>query len=72
MKDPSFYGGEPELLALSESMEVPIKVYMYEPGSFYPIAEYGSHYAGRQAIHLLYNGSNHYDALIKRNPLVSM
>ena len=31
MKDPSFYGGEPELLALSDGMEVSIKVYMYEP-----------------------------------------
>ncbi|KAI3428337.1 hypothetical protein D9Q98_006717 [Chlorella vulgaris] len=74
---PTFWGGEPELLVLSQMLGVPILVYIpsKEAGSggrgYIPIQRYGEKYAKtasgkrRKAVRLLYSGSNHYDLLLK-------
>jgi hypothetical protein len=74
---PTFWGGEPELLVLSQMLKVPIFVYI--PSSqggragYVAIQRYGEQYAKknkegkrRKAVRLLYSGSNHYDLLLKR------
>ncbi|EFN58326.1 hypothetical protein CHLNCDRAFT_142358 [Chlorella variabilis] len=76
---PAFWGGEPELLVLSQMLRVPILVYIpsREAGSsgrpgFVAIQRYGEQHsktkAGkrRKAVRLLYSGSNHYDLLLRR------
>lgn len=65
---PSFYGGEPEILVLSEVFQVPIQVYLQtETGEYKKIVEYGKSFLnkGILPVRLLYNGVNHYDALFE-------
>jgi len=67
MKSPSFYGGEAEMLVLSELIQKPIGVFLSESiGRFRRIIEYGEQFRkrGEKPIRVLYNGSNHYDALL--------
>eukprot|EP00871_Galdieria_phlegrea_P004702 jgi/Galph1/5232/GphlegSOOS_G3879.1 len=63
---PDFYGGEPEMLVLSEVFQSPIQVYISDgKGDYRKIVEYGKEFLskGVKPIRLLYNGVNHYDAL---------
>ena len=75
---PTFWGGEPEMLVLSKMLQVPIYVYLstQEAGrggtGYVAIMKYGEKYARpgkdgkrRRPVRLLFSGSNHYDALIK-------
>lgn len=65
MKSSSFYGGEPELFVLAEQLKRPITVYVPQQGGFKAVVEYGSKYQSlRRKVRILYNGSNHYDALL--------
>jgi hypothetical protein len=65
MQDPSFFGGEPELFVIAEELQQTITVYVPQQGGFKPIVEYGSRYLKeRPRIRILYNGNNHYDALL--------
>eukprot|EP00284_Hemiselmis_tepida_P007424 CAMPEP_0174927990 /NCGR_PEP_ID=MMETSP1355-20121228/22683_1 /TAXON_ID=464990 /ORGANISM="Hemiselmis tepida, Strain CCMP443" /LENGTH=229 /DNA_ID=CAMNT_0016174131 /DNA_START=103 /DNA_END=792 /DNA_ORIENTATION=+ len=65
MKSPTFYGGEPELFVLSELLRRPIAIYVPQQGGFKAVVEYGTKYLNeRDRIRLLYNGNNHYDALL--------
>lgn len=66
MKEPHFFGGEVELLALSGAMGRPITVYMpHQLGGYRAIAEYGQEYNHcARPVGLLYNGKNHYDCLV--------
>lgn len=73
MRAPSFYAGEAEMLALSDVLKVPIKVYLDLGGELKNIATYGQKYgkrkstAGRDvAVRVLYANGNHYDAIIPR------
>lgn len=69
MRRPSAWGGEPEVLMLSHVLRTPITVYIAHPSgnaSLISIAEYGQEHdpkRERAGIHVLYNGSSHYDAL---------
>jgi hypothetical protein len=72
--EPSFWGGEPELLVIARLIRRPIKVFIHasqaknaKGGGFVSIQTYGEEFAKegkRKAIKLLYNGENHYDLLI--------
>ena len=72
--DPSFWGGEPELLVIARLIRRPIKVFIHasqaknaQGSGFVSIQTYGEEFAKegkRKAIKLLYNGENHYDLLI--------
>eukprot|EP00960_Hanusia_phi_P057187 763487-Hanusia_phi.AAC.1 len=65
MKSPNFFGGEPELFVLAEELRRPITVYVPQQGGFKAIVQYGAKYSKeRPSIRILYNGSNHYDALL--------
>lgn len=70
MRAPTFYAGEAEMLALADVLRVPIRVYLAAGGQLRNIATYGEKYrkkkeSGRDAdVCVLYNGSNHYDALV--------
>lgn len=65
MKQPSFFGGEPELFVLSELLRRTVTIYVPQQGGFKAIVEYGTTYLKeRPRIRLLYNGNNHYDALL--------
>ena len=66
MKDPTFFGGEVELLALSFAMQRAISVFMpHQLGGYRAIAEYGQDFMDRaRLVCVLYNGHNHYDCLI--------
>ncbi|KAK1298447.1 hypothetical protein QJS10_CPB14g00807 [Acorus calamus] len=79
IKRSDFWGGESELLVLSKLCCQPIIVYIPEHehttvsrgNRFIPIAEYGAEFGKpkknkkpRQAVKLLYSGSNHYDLLV--------
>lgn len=49
MRDPQFYGGEPEMYALAAVLEVPIEVYIPHPQqrqALVKIVEYGSEFRG--------------------------
>lgn len=65
MRQPHFWGGEPELLMSSHVLQMPITVYMRDKnsGSLTIIAEYGQEYGKDNPIRVLYNGYGHYDAL---------
>jgi hypothetical protein len=72
-----FWGGEPELLVLSQMLKVPIFVYLIDSEGrkvrgFSTIQKYGEKYtkAGkswkkRKPVRLLYTNGNHYDLLLK-------
>ena len=72
--EPTFWGGEPELLVLSRLIRRPIKVYINasqarnaEGGGFVDIQTYGEEFSKegkRKPVRLLYNGENHYDLLL--------
>ncbi|KAI7839237.1 hypothetical protein COHA_006935 [Chlorella ohadii] len=75
---PSFWGGEPELLVLSQMLRVPILVYIpsREAGKgsgrgYVVIQQYGDKWSktksgkAKRPVRLLYSGSNHYDLLLK-------
>ncbi|GAB4822635.1 hypothetical protein N2152v2_009681 [Parachlorella kessleri] len=75
---PNFWGGEAELLVLSQMLRVPVFVYLTSsdakggPAGFVAIQKYGEKFgkAGkdwqrRRPVRLLYTGGNHYDLLIK-------
>eukprot|EP00287_Rhodomonas_sp_CCMP768_P014588 CAMPEP_0196753504 /NCGR_PEP_ID=MMETSP1091-20130531/90980_1 /TAXON_ID=302021 /ORGANISM="Rhodomonas sp., Strain CCMP768" /LENGTH=238 /DNA_ID=CAMNT_0042101631 /DNA_START=26 /DNA_END=742 /DNA_ORIENTATION=+ len=65
MMSHTFYGGEPELFVLAEELRRPITVYVPQQGGFKAVVEYGSKYVKeRPRIRILYNGQNHYDALL--------
>jgi len=68
MRSPDFYGGEPELFVLSETvLKRPVAVYMHGTGDNYSkLLEYGSGFRrpNKQPLRLLYNGVNHYDCLV--------
>jgi hypothetical protein len=65
MNSPNFYGGEPELFVLAEELRRPIAVYVPQGAGFKAIVEYGAKYAReRSRVRILYNGQNHYDALL--------
>ncbi|KAA8499816.1 OTU domain-containing protein [Porphyridium purpureum] len=73
MRSPSFYGGETEMFILADLLQKPIAVYLPAGRSqFQKIICYGEKYLkkmpnGRsETIKLLYNGTNHYEALIDR------
>lgn len=84
MRSPSFYGGEPEMLALADVLKIPIKVYLLlDRGQLKNIVTYGEQYASKKkrssrrkasssgAIRLLYANGNHYDALLPRTASLS-
>jgi hypothetical protein len=75
----SFWGGEPELLVLCHLLKRPIMVYLPAVkvrsagtnNGYVAIQTYGSEYAvskksgkTRKPVRLLFNGENHYDALV--------
>jgi len=75
---PTFWGGEPELLVLSKMLKVPLFVYLPEDefgkrdGGYVPIMKYGEEFSkprgdkkGRKPVRLLFTGGNHYDLLVK-------
>lgn len=72
-RNPTYYAGEPELLALSDELKIPIKIYLADGGKLRNIVTYGENYKPRSkpkhgdgAIRLLYSNGNHYDALLPR------
>ena len=80
MRNPTFYAGEAEMLALTDVLKRPIQVYLRSSrGELRNIQTYGQQYAaiktpkGRRkvtkivpAIRVLYTNGNHYDALLVR------
>jgi hypothetical protein len=78
---PTFWGGEPELLVLSQMLQVPIYVYLRDSeaggkkggNGFHPLQKYGEKYSKphgkekkkRKPVRLLYTGGNHYELLVK-------
>ena len=75
-KTPDFWGGNAELMVLSEMLEQPITVWRPEKEArgkgkgFVPIVYYGMKPRGDQAkakkpVNLLYSKGNHYDLLVK-------
>lgn len=72
MRNPTFYGGEAEMLALSDFLKRPIMVYLQDRGHLRNIATYGDKYNKSSKSHrekpirLLYVNGNHYDALLYR------
>jgi hypothetical protein len=72
--EPSFWGGEPELLVISRLIRRPVKVYIHAAqaknatgAGFVCIQTYGEEFSKegkRKPIRLLYNGENHYDLLL--------
>ena len=77
VKTPDFWGGNAELMVLSEMLEQPITVYRPEreargKGSNYvPYVYYGTEYLAqtkqqaKKPVCLLYSRGNHYDLLVK-------
>lgn len=73
-RNPTFYAGEPELLALADELKKTICVYLrVEGGQLRNIMTYGEQYKpkvkpknGDGSIRLLYVNGNHYDALLTR------
>ncbi|KAG0562439.1 hypothetical protein KC19_9G146300 [Ceratodon purpureus] len=63
MRNPYTWGGEPELLMLSNVLQMPITVYMKHKGGIIAIAEYGQEYGNENPIRVLYHGSGHYEAV---------
>eukprot|EP00741_Cyanophora_paradoxa_P009239 tig00001416_g8949.t1 len=68
LRNPSYWGGEPELIVLADLLKKQIYVYIQESapiGEFINIQQYGVQYENAPIIRILYNGSNHYDLLQK-------
>ncbi len=69
MRSPSFFAGEAEILALSDALKIPISVFLDSGrGSLRSIATYGEKYKKKtgKTIRVLYNGTNHYNAVLSR------
>ncbi|CAN8076658.1 unnamed protein product [Agarophyton chilense] len=72
MRNPRFYAGEAEMLALSDALRRPIMVYLRTAqGQLRNIITYGDQYtkgrfSARKTIRVLYMNGNHYDALLPR------
>ena len=77
LQSPTFWGGDPELLCLSQMLRTPIFVYVSEAehglrgGGFVPIQKYGEtflkkskNHRARKPLRLLYANGNHYDLLL--------
>lgn len=72
LKNPEFWGGEPELVVLSKLLKVPVYIYKSEQEfgrsgtGFIKIVEYGTEWSKPESrpVRLLYSGSNHYDLLV--------
>lgn len=77
IQSPSFWGGEPEMMVLSQMLKVPIFVYLSDSeyggtSGFTVIQKYGEKYRKgtkdsppRRPVRLLFTGGNHFDLLIK-------
>lgn len=77
LASPTFWGGEPEMMVLSDMLKVPIFVYLseseYGGGKGYNlIQKFGEKYRkpqnggkGRRPVRLLFTGNNHFDLLVK-------
>ena len=77
IQSPTFWGGEPELIVLSQLLKVPIFVYLsnseYGGTSGYSVIQkYGEKYTKktkdaprRRPVRLLFTGGNHYDLLVR-------
>jgi hypothetical protein len=79
LASPTFWGGEPEMMVLSDMLKVPIFVYLSDAeyggggsGSFTVIQKFGEKYRkptkdskGRRPVRLLFTGNNHFDLLVK-------
>lgn len=72
MRNPRFYAGEAEMLALADVLKRPIMVYLRTAqGQLRNIVTYGEEYgkgkrSTRRTIRVLYINGNHYDALLPR------
>lgn len=70
MRSPTFFAGEAEILALSDALKTPICVFLDAGrGTLRPMATYGEKYRKRSSgklIRVLYNGHNHYNAVVLR------
>lgn len=70
MRNPSFFAGEAEILALADVLRIPISIFLDSGrGSLRSIATYGEKHrkrAGGKTIRVLYNGTNHYNAVLLR------
>lgn len=69
MRSPTFFAGEAEILALSEALKIPISVFLNNSGRLRSIATYGEKYRSKsrnKVIRVLYNGTNHYNAVLRR------
>jgi OTU-like cysteine protease len=69
MRSPSFFAGEAEMLALSDSLRIPIAVYLQDrKGGLRNIATYGGKYTKLRkldmTVRVLYNGTNHYNSVL--------
>ncbi|KAK4536526.1 hypothetical protein CDCA_CDCA08G2551 [Cyanidium caldarium] len=70
LRSPEFYAGEAEMFVLSDVLQTPIEVYLYqrEQHRVVKIVEYGGRYRqaadAAQPVRVLYNGVNHYSALL--------
>lgn len=76
-RNPTFYGGEPEMLALADELKMPIAVYLRtDRGRYRNIVTYGEEYKAKlrkakpsirdPSIRILYVNGNHYDALFPK------
>lgn len=70
MKNPMFFAGEAEILALSDALKIPISVFLESrQGKLNNMATYGEQYtkaAKGKMIRVVYNGVNHYNAVLRR------
>ncbi|CAE7169899.1 OTU4, partial [Symbiodinium pilosum] len=65
MARPGTWGGEPELLMLSQHvLEMPLEVYLVEDGQFKHLLTYSQELPG-EAIRVLFHGQGHYEALLR-------
>ncbi|XP_040371761.1 OVARIAN TUMOR DOMAIN-containing deubiquitinating enzyme 3 isoform X1 [Rosa chinensis] len=75
IREPDFWGGESELLVLSQLLKQPIIVYKRADehtnggggSAFIPIEEYGTEFTPKKAVRLLLihlSDRNHYDLLV--------
>lgn len=70
MRNPTFFAGEAEMLALSGVLKLPISVYLETArGKFRNIITYGEDHmkaAKGKTIRVLYNGTNHYNTVFPK------
>lgn len=69
MRNPTFFGGEAEMFALSDALKIPIAVYLQDQrGQLNNIMTYGEKYSrlrkADMTVRVLYNGTNHYNAVL--------